>query len=616
MRWGFRSKLLVVTVGLIVVALIGGDLFLGQGLERDLTRRIRSDLEVRLDLVEGAMLAHQSPPEGFERWDVLADALGKRARARVTFIAVDGKVLGDSGVELADLPAVENHAGREEVVAALDQGRGSGERRSRTVQQRLMYLAKKSESADGRSIIVRVALPLTEVDAALSRQHGLMLGGSVLALMVALLLSALTSLVFGRSLRSITGVARQIARGNLDLRIRSDTSDEIGELSSTLNQLTESLSNTMQALREEKDRLGSILEAMDEGVLVVQKEAGIVMANSAAGRMLLPNPPAAADGEEGSRRGVAGAPLEGRSLLEAVRSADLDAIVAQTLSTMAPASGEVAVDRPRPRRLLVHAAPLQQESQGVVVVLVDVTEIRLLESIRKDFVANVSHELRTPVTAVRTALETARVALEHNPRDAARFLDIAERHTERLTLLVRDLLDLSQVEAGHLLLELEPVHPADVVGETVDLFREQASRRQVRLESELPAELPAVWVDRHSLLQILTNLVENAVKYSDAGGTVIVRGRREGEHVVLDVADTGPGIPAKHLPRLFERFYRVDPGRSRERGGTGLGLSIVKHLAEAMGADVSVQSQPGRGSVFSVRLPLARGASSALPANA
>jgi two-component system, OmpR family, phosphate regulon sensor histidine kinase PhoR len=295
-----------------------------------------------------------------------------------------------------------------------------------------------------------------------------------------------------------------------------------------------------------------------------------------------------------------------------VRSADLDAIVTRTLRQGEPASGEIALDHPRLRRMLVRAAPVGDgDSLGAVVVLVDVTEIRRLEAMRKDFVANVSHELRTPVTAVRTALETARAVLEQSPAEADRFLAIVDRHTERLMLLVRDLLDLSKAESGNLVLANEPVAVAEVAAEVLEVFREPAGRRRMRLESLVDeggdAPLLAL-ADRGALLQVLTNLVENAVKYSDEGGAVTVRARLDPDagQVVITVADTGPGIAAKHVPRLFERFYRVDPGRSRDRGGTGLGLSIVKHLAEAMRGSVSIQSTPGRGSVFTVRLPASR----------
>jgi two-component system, OmpR family, phosphate regulon sensor histidine kinase PhoR len=599
-RWGFRSRLLLVTALLVVVALLVGDVYLGHALERDLTARVRSDLSARLNLVE-AWLLDRPPPVGPAAWDALADSAGRAAGARITLMTPDGTVIGDSEVPLAELPAVANHANREEVQAALRSTEGWSQRRSSTVDRRMLYLARQSKLPNGR-VLVRAAVPLVDVERALATLRRLMLVGSALALAVAVALSALTSQVFGRSLRAITGAATRIAAGDLSVRIRPDTRDEIGQLASTLDQLADSLNATLQALREERDRLGGILAAMEEGVLVVDPERVIAMANPAARVLLLSA--AASSTDVHARREHASAPLEGRSLLEVVRSADMDAIVGKTLTERKPASGEVAVDRPRPRRLLVHTTPLADDGAGVLVVLVDVTEIRRLEGMRKDFVANVSHELRTPLTAVRTAVETARAVLERDPPEADRFLAIADRNTERLSLLVKDLLDLSRVESGRVPLEMEPVYPAEVAEEVLATFQESASRRPLKLTSDFPDDLPPAHADREALVQVLTNLVENAVKYSDAGGTLTIRGRTAGDDLLVTVEDTGPGIAAKHLPRLFERFYRVDPGRSRESGGTGLGLSIVKHLCEAMGGTVSVTSTPGKGSLFTVRLPV------------
>ena len=601
-RWGFRSRLLLATGVLIALSLGLASLILGQSLKRDLTTRVQNDLSIRLDIVEGWIASRKLTPGDLPAWDALADRAGMAAQARITLIGIDGQVLGDSDVRLADLPKVENHGKRDEVVGALGSGSGWAQRHSSTVDRRLLYLAELARTADGLPVVVRAAVPLVEVERALGRVRRLLLIGSALALGVAMLLSALTSHVFGRSLRGITGAARQIAEGNLDVRIRPDTRDEIGQLASTLDQLADSLTSTLRALREERDRLGGILAAMEEGVLLVAHDRAIVMANPAARVLLLSAAPSSTDPT--ARREHASVPLEGRSLLEVVRSADLDAIVHRTLQQRTSASGEVAVDRPRPRRLLVHAAPMGDEAGGALVVLVDVTEIRRLEGMRKDFVANVSHELRTPLTAVRTAVETARAVLHKDAREADRFLAIADRHTERLTNLVKDLLDLSRVEAGKAVLELEPVAPAEVADEVLSTFSESASRRQLKLRADFAGDLPPARADREALVQVLTNLVENAVKYGDEGGTLTIRGQHSGHDLLVLVEDTGPGIAPKHLPRLFERFYRVDPGRSRERGGTGLGLSIVKHLCEAMGGSVSVDSHPGKGSTFTVRLPV------------
>jgi two-component system phosphate regulon sensor histidine kinase PhoR len=599
-RWGFRSKLFLVTVGLITASLISADLYLSRALEQDLTDRVRADLQVRLGLIESRVSETGAAGRDLAAWDRLADELGGVARARVTIVALDGHVLGDSEVPLAGLPGLENHAQRPEVAEAMSGKIGQSRRWSSTVGRRMIYVATRFDHSGQPAGVVRVALPLTDVEEAVVRLHRLLGLGSVLALAVALLLSMLAAQIFGRALGDITQAARQIAQGNLDVRIRAETGDEIGELAATLDQLAGSLSATLRELRDERDRLGRILEAMEEGVLLVDPQRTILMANPAARVLLLSGAGSPTDAD--ARRAHAADDLAGRSLLEAVRNADLDDLLDRTLTHHAPSSGEVAVDRPRPRRLLVHSAPLAGEPHGAVVVLVDVTEIRRLESVRKDFVANVSHELRTPLTAMRTALETARAVLPEE-HDAHRFLAIADRHTERLAALLSDILDLSRIESGRLVLHPEPVIASEAVEEVLELFLEPAARRGLALAADISEGLPSIWADPDALGQVLTNLVENAVKYSDGGGKVTVRGRAENGQVLLLVEDAGPGIAPKHLPRLFERFYRVDAGRSRDRGGTGLGLSIVKHLVEAMGGTVSVESQLGRGSTFTVRLP-------------
>jgi two-component system phosphate regulon sensor histidine kinase PhoR len=255
---------------------------------------------------------------------------------------------------------------------------------------------------------------------------------------------------------------------------------------------------------------------------------------------------------------------------------------------------------------MVRVAPLEAAGQGAVAVLSDVTELRRLETLRRDFVANVSHELRTPIAAVRAAVETLLDGALERPEAAREFVAIIERHTERLHRLVEDLLELSRIEARELKLSLEPVEPAGAMARVAELFDLAAGSKRIRLVRDVAEALPRVHADRHALEQVLSNLIDNAIKYSPEGATVTVRARRYGEGVRLSVEDTGPGIEARHLPRLFERFYRVDAGRSRQLGGTGLGLAIVKHLAEAMDAAVSVDSTPGRGTTFHVDLQPAR----------
>jgi len=329
---------------------------------------------------------------------------------------------------------------------------------------------------------------------------------------------------------------------------------------------------------------------MREGVLVLDHD----------GRMLLVNP---------ALRGTLGIPAdaEGRAALELIRNAELSSILARAQAASGPISGEIETTGPRARRLLVHAAPLpvvNGKHQGLLTVFVDVTETRRLETLRKDFVANVSHELRTPITAVRSAVDTLRLTLTGDPAASERFVDIIDRNAQRLGSLVEDLLDLSRLESKDYRPEAMPVPLRTVADQALTLLRARIEEKKVDVGNEIDAELPPARADRRAVEQVFTNLLDNAVKYCPAGASVRLRAQKTERGLRVEIADTGPGIEPRHLPRLFERFYRVDGGRSRDMGGTGLGLSIVKHLVETMGGAIGVESTPGRGSTFWFVLPV------------
>ncbi len=352
-----------------------------------------------------------------------------------------------------------------------------------------------------------------------------------------------------------------------------------------MDHLAANLSRSVRELRDDRDLLGRILESMREGVLVMDGEHRILLANPSLREMLLLD-----------------SDVTGRSTIEVIRNAELQSIVEKAIAANEPMLGEIEVGGIKPRRLLVHAARLSGEPRALLLVLFDVTETRRLETVRRDFVANVSHELRTPVASVRSAAETLRMAIEHDPHAAAQFIDIIERNGRRLGELINDLLDLSRIEAKEYRLKVETSDLRPLCEKTVSIFAERASSRNMHLAVDIPDGFPPALVDASAFDRILTNLVDNALKYCPDGAGVSVGARESGAKVQVIVSDSGPGIDAKHLPRLFERFYRVDNGRSRDMGGTGLGLSIVKHLVEAMGGEVSVESLPGKGSTFAFTL--------------
>jgi two-component system phosphate regulon sensor histidine kinase PhoR len=454
-------------------------------------------------------------------------------------------------------------------------------------------------------IYLRAALDQDVVDRA--HLQGLIGWSAGSAVVIAIAMSSLASHWMASLVRSLTSTARRMADGNLDARTRVGGSDEVAELGVALDQLASSLSDAMSDLRSERDLLGGVLDAMEEGVLVLARHGEIVRVNPALRAMLL-----------------LGSDAIGRPLIEVVRNADLKELVdlaaegeatSQRGQITKAASREIETAGLKPRTLLVRASRLPGDA--LLVVCRDVTAVRRLETMRRDFVANVSHELRTPVTSVQSAAETLREGAASDPQAAGRFVDIIERNAERLKRLIEDLLDLSRIEAREFRLSREPISVRPFLEHVLSLFRERAEKSGLRVRVEVPESLPSVHADRRALEQIVLNLADNAIKYCP-GATLTLRGEDRGDRVALVVADTGPGIEAKHLPRLFERFYRVDAGRSRELGGTGLGLSIVKHLGEAMGGpgSITVKSEVGKGTTFTVLLPRAEDTSAAVVAQA
>jgi two-component system phosphate regulon sensor histidine kinase PhoR len=416
----------------------------------------------------------------------------------------------------------------------------------------------------------------------------LVIGALVGGFAVALMASGIAVAPLG----AITRITRAMRR-DLGIRTHVAGEDEIGRLGQALDELAAWLGREKASLEEDRNRLVAILESMAEGVLVTspgeQRESVVVLANAALRQMFLLD-----------------RAILGRSPIEVIRVAGLDEILARAAESESGASGELELGGMRPRRVFVRAAPMKTKERdqrpALVAVFNDVTELRRLESVRRDFVANVSHELRTPIMAISSATETLQAGALGDPQTARDFVDIIARHAVRLRSLVEDLLELSKIEAKEWRFELAAVDPAERARVAAEAVAVAAERRNAQIEIKLDPALGHVRADPRALEQILVNLLDNAVKYGGSKPQVELAGRREGERVILTVRDRGPGIEPRHLPRIFERFYRIDAGRSRAVGGTGLGLSIVKHLVEGMGGSIEVESTPGVGTTFVVSL--------------
>jgi len=579
-KLGIRGRLFALSLGIIAIAVTVLNIYVSAELRTAIEERMAEDLEVRAKLVGREVEA--APPE--TDWQSLTEELARRALARATLVAADGTVVADSEVERSEITKVENHGNRPEIVDALAKGRGMATRMSATIHHDLIYVAVPVGSSRVR--VVRLAQSLTPVETAVARARHLLWVGTLFALAVAALLSSAGSHIVSRSIRTLRTTAVAML-DDLSVRTRIRGGDEVGALAEALDRLADNLHRTVQNLESERDRLAGILETMAEGVLLTDPKGRIALANASLRTMV----------------GASGQ-LVGKEPIEAIRNDELAELIASVAKEQRAAMGEVDLVGIVPRRVLVRAAPLTvRGNQGVVAVLSDVTDLRRLETLRRDFVANVSHELRTPIAAIRAAAETLEGGTVDDAATARDFAAMISRQAERLHQLVEDLLELSRIEAQKLDLKPTFIDVSDLLEHMIGLYALSARRHSIDLVvGHIPAGL-GIMADRRALEQILSNLVDNAIKYGSPGARVTLSSSESEGQIAIAVADTGPGIPARHLPRLFERFYRVDRGRSRDVGGTGLGLSIVKHLTEALGGHVMVDSLPGVGSTFTVHLP-------------
>lgn len=530
------------------------------------------------------------PPE--ELQDFIR-GLGQGSRLRLTIIAPDGRVLADSAEpDLTALQQVENHGTRPEVVAALASGVGSAVRTSQTTGETYSYSARTFGGPDGALYVLRLAEPLAQVAVVKGRITAALLGAITVAFLATLLVGLWVSRRFFRPLSALAEGAAELAQGHYDRTLPQAGEPHLDALAGALNRLAQGVQDQLRAAQAERDHLATIVTSMSDGVLVTDRE----------GRALLANPAF----HELFRLGAGES--TGRRPLELTRQRELERVIDETLASGAPSTAEIELRQPDRRTLalqavaLVRGEPATQEIEGAVVVARDTTGATRLAEVRRDFVANVSHELKTPLAAIRGYAETLKEGALAEPETAHRFLDRTLDQCRRLQNLLDDLLTLSRLEGASGRSVPEPVDLLASAEDAVELVREQAAARQVSLTIEA-GPLATFLGNPEELERLLVNLLENAIKYNRPGGAVTVRLFERGHAVVVEVVDTGIGIPADALGRVFERFYRVDKGRSRAEGGTGLGLAIVKHIAQAHGGAVEVVSDFGHGSTFRVTLP-------------
>jgi two-component system phosphate regulon sensor histidine kinase PhoR len=540
-----------------------------------LTEELRNEA-----LLIGEIIARTQATTGGDDLEEIAKTLGQRLDARITIIDRDGRVLADSTATAAGM---EDHADRPEVAAALRGEVGTDVRLSDTVDTEFLYLAL---AASDLANVVRVAVPMRTVDAAVAPiQAGVRLG-ALAAAIVAAVVGVGVARRIAEPLDRLREQAHAVATGHLDVRVEPATTRELGEVGRAFNLMTRQVRASLLEVEAARTRLESTLANLNDGVVVTDERGTVVQMNAAARRLL----------------GVT-TPFAGVPFVQIARDHELATLLGDVLSGARSQSGTVEHWRGG-RTLEVTAQPIEGPAERLaVVVLRDVTELRKLEGVRREFVANVSHELRTPLASIRALVETLEAGAVDDPEVAADFLHRIVLEVDRLAELVDELLDLARLETGRVALRRESLDPRAVLDAALERLQPQIARAGLTLEREIPADLPAMSADRARVEQVMLNLVHNAIKFTPAGGTIGVSARAEPRGIVVTVADTGVGISAEEQSRLFERFYKAD--RARRSGGTGLGLAIAKHIVQAHGGAIWVESTVGQGSRFSFRLPRA-----------
>ena len=580
----FPSYLLITFTALLIV---GG--YASNSLREFYYDRTAEDLKARARLIE-RQIARKIPPFNPPSLNSLSRDLGTKTNTRITIIDLSGKVLGDSHEEPSRM---DNHADRPEFRNALQGETGMALRFSNTLEEQMMYLAVPIIREDKLSGVVRTSIPITFIDQAL-RTIEFKIGG--VGLVVALLAAGISLMVSRRisnPLEQMKNSAESIARGEWKehLSLKTD-SVEISALSNALNQMALELEDRIKTITSQSNESEAVLSSMVEGVLAVDAAENIIRLNKAAGKILEIKPENA----------------EGRPIDEVVRNSHLREFIERTLSGIENVETDLTIGNKNEIFLQAHGAALkdmQEKSIGAVIVLNDVTRLRRLETVRRDFVANVSHELRTPITSIKGFVETLQQGALENREEAERFLEIMSKQVERLNAIIEDLLSLSRLEqdSGTLEIAMEKTKVLPILESVIRDCENKTLKKNTSIKLNCPNELE-VFANPPLLNQAVLNLVDNALKYSEQGGEIKVQALSTETETVIEIQDWGCGIDSAHLPRLFERFYRVDQARSRQLGGTGLGLAIVKHIAQVHGGRVSVNSTLGKGSRFSIHLSI------------
>jgi two-component system, OmpR family, phosphate regulon sensor histidine kinase PhoR len=582
-------KLALTFFALLLGVLVAVDFFAERALRDEYARTAFAQLESIARLSKARPVPLSSvPPATAEDAAALNQWVSQMAASdvRVTVITADGRVLADSQ---SDPRTMENHGGRPEIRDALAKGQGQSMRRSVTVNIDLLYYAVRYDIAPGTPLVLRFATPLATVHETLAAFRRKLWFASAFILLLAGTGSLLVSLGFSERIERLKEFSRRVAEGDFRPLPGDGSGDALEKLGASLNQTAVRLDRTIRTLTEERNLSSAILGSMVEGVAVVNGAERLVFANQSFAEILELDLP----------------PKSGNALVEVVRQTEMIEAVRKVLAGEPRVESEIVTGTLRQHFFAATVAAVRAgETSGAVAVLHDITELRRLERVRRDFVANVSHEFRTPLTAIQGFAETLLAGAMDDPQNRERFLEIIVEHARRLARLTEDLLKLSKMDADRLELEIRRVSVSQLIESCIETTQHRATEKEIAISVQPSDTVPDIAGDRRRLAEVLQNLLDNALQYTLSRGEIFVSAKPRDGEVVFTVADTGIGIPKADQSRIFERFYRVDAARSRELGGTGLGLSIAKHIVEVHGGRIWVDSEIGRGSQFHFTVPI------------
>ncbi|MEK7197453.1 MAG: ATP-binding protein [Nitrospirota bacterium] len=577
MKSGLFKRIFILYAIVILLAVLFVEIYITSAVRENYIDNLKKNLIVQINLISKNMSFRQT------NLDSLCRQLKKDTNARVTIIANDGKVIGDSDTDSA---LMDNHLHRTEIEQSLLFDTGMAIRHSDTLKHDFLYIAKNILQNGKAAGFIRMAVPLKDVDSSINLLRMKLSLVVLIVLLATWIFSVWQTDHLRRLLKQITDFSRSLSRGEIDKRLFLKNAGEFDEIAGNLTGMSEKLQNMIAKNEEEKNRLNVILRSIPDALLIIDSRDIILLSSSA------------------SRKFFGDTPVREKPFIEVVRNHDFFSLMDSVRKNLLPGITEFRLDYPEERHVVVRVSPLfykGNELSGFVAIFHDITQLKKLEQMRKDFVANVSHEIKTPITAIKGFADTLLEGALDDKENAVKFLETIKSNSERINSLVDDLMTISKIELGVIRVQKSMIDAEDVFENVLTILKGKADEKNLYLKTTIKPEFRKLSADKERLIQILTNLVDNAIKFTESGGVAIGIGEEDSKPFLF-VEDTGIGITVRHLPRLGERFYRVDPARSRKMGGTGLGLAIVKHLVKAHGWNMQIESVPGKGTKVKINL--------------